>query len=211
MIDGDLLRYNIKDKKIVVFDFEGDLNLIYSTPFQLSFSIYEGTILKKPYDYYIKWPDLYISDFVKNYAHYNPKRMEKEGVNPHEVFTEFAKYIYNESYLIVGANILSFDIPLLYNCFKRLGLRHDWSFLNRVYDNNALVKGMKLDAKIDRENLLAYQLSMNSIKQKGLFSSVGRVAKEFGIEFDDKKAHDGSYDVDIISKTFFELIKKIEI
>lgn len=211
MINGDLLRYNLENKKFVVFDFEGDLNLYFSTPFQLGFIVYHGNQIQKEYDFYIKWPNLYISDFVKQYAHYNPHRMEREGKDPKEVFEIFGQFLNNPEYNIVGANILSFDCNLAYNCFKRLGMKHNWDFLARCYDTNPLFKGYKLDVKPDNNNLLAYQYSMNSILRKGLKSNVGHVAKEFGIPFDEARMHDGIYDCDIIGKNFFELIKKIEI
>lgn len=211
MISGDLLRYNLENKKFIVFDYEGDLNLFHSTPFQLGFIVIEGKKIIKEYDFYIKWPDLFISDFVKKYAHFDERRMEKYGIDPMEVFGLFEKYINNPEYYYIGANILAFDTILTYNCFKRLGLPYNYDFLDRVYDTNALFKLYKLGIKPNNEDLLAQQFSANDLKLKGLKSNVSHVAKEFGIDFDENKMHDGSYDVQIIAQNFFELIKKIDI
>lgn len=211
MIEDNSLRYNIHNKKFVVFDYEGDLNLFFSTPFQLGMAVYHGTKLVSEHDFYIKWDNLYISDFVKKYAHYSAARMKSDGKNPIEVFTFLNQFLTDPQYLLVGANILSYDCPLTYNCLKRLGLPHSYDFLNKCYDVNALFKGYKLGLKPDNNNLLAYQLSMNSWKQRGLKSNVGYVAKEFKIECDEDKLHDGVYDVKIIAQNFLELIKKINI
>lgn len=211
MDDQNLLKFNLDKKKFVVFDFEGELNLFYSTPFQLGFIVLEGKKIVEEHDYYIKWPNLRISNFVKQYAGFIPSRMEKEGKDPLEVFTKFEKYVNNPDYILVGANVLGFDTMLTYNCLKRLGLKHSYDFLNRVYDVNALFKCYKLGWKIDNENLLAQQYSANDLKVKGLKSNVSFVAKEFGIPFDEERMHDGLYDTRIISQNFFELIKKIDV
>jgi DNA polymerase III epsilon subunit-like protein len=211
MISGDLLRYNLENKKFVTFDYEGDLNLFYSTPFQLGFTISEGNKIIKEYDFYIKWPDIFISNFVKKYAHYDPERMRQNGVSPLEVFSIFEKYINNPDYHYIGANILAFDTILTYNCFKKLGLKHNYDFLNRVYDVNALFKLYKLGIKPNNEDLLAQQYSINDYKLKGLKSNVAYVAKEFGIEFDENRMHDALTDVKVIASNFFELIKRIDI
>jgi hypothetical protein len=83
--------------------------------------------------------------------------------------------------------------------------------MKRCYDINALFKGYKLNKKPDNDNLLAYQLSLNTFKQKGLKSSVGFVAKEFGIEFDETRMHDGAYDCWVMWQNFLALVKKIDI
>lgn len=211
MISGNLLKYNLEDKKFVTFDFEGDLNLFYSTPFQLGFTVSQGKKIIEEYDFYIKWPNLHISNFVKKYAHYNEARMIKDGLPPLEVFNVFEKYMNNPEYHYVGANILAFDTMLMYNCLKRLGLKHSYDFLNRTYDVNALFKLYKLGIKPNNDDLLSQQYSMNDFKLKGLKSNVAYVAKEFGVEFDENKMHDGAYDCRVISSNFFELIKRIDI
>lgn len=211
MTDSKLLRYNIDEKKFIVFDYEGELNLYYSTPFQLGFLVCDGKKIIETYDFYIKWPNLYVSDEVRKIANYNPKRMEKEGKDPKEVFTIFEQYVNNPEYHIVGANILSFDTILTYNCFKRLNLKHNWDFLKRSYDTNALFKGYKLNKKPDNDNLLSWQYNVNNTIRKNLRSSVSYIAKEFGIPFDESELHDGVNDCILTWKNFLELIKRIEL
>ena len=211
MISGDLLKYNLENKKFVTFDYEGDLNLFHSTPFQLGFIVWEGKKVIKEYDFYIKWPDLFISNFVKKYAHYNPDRMANEGVSPNQVFSIFSEYINNPEYYFVGANVLGFDTMVTYNCLKKLGLSHSYDFLNRTYDVNALFKLYKLGIKPNNDDLLAQQYAANDLKLKGLKSNVAYVAKEFNIEFDESRMHDALTDVKVIAANFFELIKRIDI
>lgn len=211
MINEDALKYHVNNKKFICFDFEGNLNLFFGTPFQLGYVIYEGRNIVSEHDYYIKWPDLQISQKVKEITRYSPNRMEKEGRNPKEVFSEFIKYLNNPEYLIVGANILNFDTVLLYNCLKRLDLNPNYNFLKRIYDVNAIFKGYKLELKPDHDNFLAWQYSMNNYRQRGLKSNVKYVAKEFGIDFDETKLHEGLYDCLVTTKNFFELIKRIDV
>ncbi len=211
MIGHNLLRYNLPNRKFYTFDFEGDLNTNFSTPFQLSFIISTGTKIEKQFDFYLKWKDLNISEFVKKYAHYDEYRMDKHGVPPEEAFEVFSKYIYDPEYSGIGANVLGFDCALAYNCLKRLGMKHDYEFLKRIYDTNALFKLYKLGIKPDNNNLLAQQFSLNFFRQKGLKSNVTYVAKEFGLEIDETRTHDGLYDCEVIKNNFFELIKKIDI
>lgn len=211
MDDQNLLKFNLDKKKFIVWDFEGELSLYYGTPFQLGFLIIEGKNIIEEHDYYIKWKNLRISNFVKQYAHYDPVRMEKEGKDPMEVFSVFGKYLNNKEYYSVFANGFGFDTMLAYNCLKRLGLKHDYEFLNRCYDTNALFKIMKLGWKVDNQNLLAQQYSANDLKIKGLKSNVSFVAKEFGIPFDENNMHSALLDVKIIWRNFCEIIKRVEI
>lgn len=211
MIGNDLLKYNIDNKKFIVFDFESNLNLFFSTPFQLGFLICEGKNIKEEYDFYIKWPDLWVSDEVKKITHYNKERMEKEGKDPKEIFSIFEKYINNSEYYIVGANILGFDTMLLYNCLKRLGLKYNYEFLNRCYDVNALFKAYKLGLKPNYDHFLAWQYSINDFKRRGLKSSVSYVAKEFKISFDEENLHDGLNDCKLTWQNFLQLIYKIDV
>src|SRR5579864_4356863 len=132
MIDSNFLRYNLQNKKFICYDYEGDLNLHFTTPFQLGFAIIENGKIVKEYDFYLKWKDLHISTFVKKYAHFNADRMDKEGVDPIEAFTIFEKYINNPEYYSIGANVLGFDTMVSYRCLQKLGLPHSWDFLNRT-------------------------------------------------------------------------------
>lgn len=211
MINGDLLRFNIKDKKIIFFDFEGDLNLFYGRPFEIAYSIYRGLEKQSEFCSYLKWDNMNISEDVKRITKFNEATWKEKAVHAKEIFPQFHNFIYDEEYIIAGANILGFDAILLSNLLKELGLRYDYSYLNRCYDANPLFKAYKLGIKPDNENLLAWQFSINSIVRRGLKSNVGLIAKEFGIECNEEMRHNALYDIDIEAKNFFELIKRIEV
>ena len=72
-------------------------------------------------------------------------------------------------------------------------------------------QGLKLDKKPDNDNLLAWQLSMNSIIKKGLKSNVGYMCREFKLNLDEKQLHGGLYDCFKTWEIFLEFIKRTEI
>lgn len=211
MISGDLIKYNLENRKFLCFDFEGNLNLHYSQPFQLAYIIYHGKRIVESNSVYIKWPKFDASRRVIQITKVDPRRVEEEGVAPEIVFEKFGKLMYDEQYSIVGANTLGFDTMVFYNCMKRLGLKHDYSFLTRVYDTMSLFKGMKLNSKPNWNNFLAWQYSMSSFIKKGLKSNVAYCAREFGIEIDENRTHEALYDCEIESKVFFTLVDKMEL
>lgn len=211
MIESDIIKYNFDNRKFLFFDFEGDLNLFYSQPFQVAYSIYHGKKMISHKSVYIKWPKFAASKRVKVITKIDPKIVEEQGVDPFLVFQEFAELMYDKQYSIVGANTLNFDTMVFYNCLKRLGLPHDYSFLRRCYDTNALFKGWKLGKVPDYKNFLAWQYSMNSYVRKGLKSNVAYCAREFQIEVDENKAHEALYDIGIESQIFFNLVDKMNL
>ncbi len=213
MIGHELLRYNLQGKKFLVFDFENveGLNLFYSRPHELGYLIYDGQNLVSEYFSYIKWPDYRPCKEAIPIVKYKQETIDEQGRDPKEVFESFGKLIYDEQYYIIGSNILNYDVMIFFNSMKRLGLKADYSFLNRCYDVNSLFKGYKLGRKVDNENLLTYQFSCNNWVQKGLKSNLAYMCKDFQIEFDDTKLHGGAYDAQKTFEIFLNLIKKIDV
>ena len=213
-LEQNLLKYNLNNKKFIVFDFEvvEGLNVFYSRPHQLSWSIYNGSVYQETYNFYLKWETPFrTSKKAAEITRFSQEKIDKEGVAPFLAFELFSKFIYNTEYYIVGSNTLNYDVMIFSNSCKKLGLRCDYSFLKRCYDVNALFKAWKLNRKINNENLLSFQFSCNNFVRKGLKSSVGYMSKEFGFELDETRAHEAEYDTQKEIEIFFELIKKIDL
>lgn len=214
MLDSDLLKFNLKDRKFIFYDFENceGLHTFYSRPHELSWVETIGDQVVEKRQYYIKWPKPWnISKAAAQITRFNENIVDQRGVEPKHVFEEFSSKMFDPEYWNIGANTLNYDCMLFYNSCKKLGLRHDWSFLNRCYDVNALYKMYKLDRKINNDDLLAMQFSANNFVRKGFKSNVGLVAREFGVEIDENKQHEGAYDAEKEMEIFFQLIKKINL
>lgn len=211
MINGDLIKYNLDNRKFLFFDFEGNLNLHFSQPFQLAYSIYHGKQMIESKSFYIKWPKFDASKRVIQITRVDKEKIDAEGVEPKIVFEEFGKLMYDKQYSIVGANTLGFDTMVFYNCMKRLGLEARYDFLYRVYDTMSIFKGYKLNKKPNWDNFLAWQYSLSSYVTKGLKSNVAYCAKEFGIDVDETKTHEALYDVWVESQIFFDLVDKMDL
>ena len=209
MIGSDLLRYNLKSKKFLVFDTETEsLNLYRAKPWEIGWVIYDGQDKIEEHQYYLKWPNLKIGEGAQKVTGIDINQIWQYGKDPKTVVDLFDTYIYNPEYLIVGANILNFDL-YIHNTARRLcGYKSDYSYLSRCYDTNSLAKAYKLQHKIpeNKEDFIPFQYRMSTIRQKGLKTSNSVMAKEFGMVIDEKKVHQAIYDIEM---TFFNFIKLV--
>lgn len=208
----DLLRYNLKDKKILVSDLESNgLHLKYTLPFNISLCVYQNGNILENHDLYIKWPEYKIRDDLAIKVHYNKEKIDIYGKQPNQVFEFVKEYLNNPEYLVIGSNWLNYDCMVIKNAAKSVGVDISYDYLRRVYDCNSLFKGYKLNRKPNYDDFLAWQWGLNSIVQKGLKSSVKTCCAEFGIDYSELDSHSGAYDVSRSYLIFMELIKKMEI
>lgn len=211
-MDDHLLRFK-KNLKYIIFDFETcNLNLLQDNdPWQLSFSVCEGKEVVQEYDLFPFWPDLKMGKGAADITRFNYFDYKKKSSDARECLEAFERYMFDKEYLLVGHNVLGFDVYIHQLFRKKLGLPKNYSYLDRIIDTNLLSKAYKLQMAPDHSNLLAWQYRINSIIQKGLKSSLGVMAKEFDIEYDKSKAHDGSYDCKVNKDLFIKLINTIDI
>ena len=194
---NNLLRYN-KNQKYLVFDFETcDLNLVlpHNVPWQLGMMVCEGELIKDKRLHWVDWPDLKISAGAIAVTRINWS-IYRENCKPAlPILEEFESYLYNPEYLIMGHNILGFDI-FIHNIFrKRMNKSHNYSYLPRIIDTNACAKAIKNQIKLRAEdNRLAFQYRAMSIRNKSVKTSLGVLGKENKIQFDENSLHDGLND-----------------
>lgn len=212
-IGEKLLRFE-KNQKYLCFDTETlSLSLVgykNNRPWQISWRTFS---LKKDYenfDFYMNIgavPNLEIQKLTN----YSQRRMDEEGRDPKEIYQLFAKYLYDPNYIVVGHNILGFDIYMLNQLANSVGLKHDYSYLGRSIDTLNLAKAYRFKQKVERDNLYLWQRKMGSMFQRGMKCKLGDLAKEFDIPFEEEKCHDASYDIELNEKVFKELLYKVEI
>lgn len=202
-----LLRFK-KNQKYIIFDYETcGLNLASSDnkPWQLAFLICKGSNILKSYDFYLKWDNLPISEEAKKVTNFNEKEYLKLAKDPLEVLSIFDNYFYDPSFLIVGHNILGFDI-YIHNLHRRLcGLKTDYSYLNRIIDTNCLAKSIEFNIDYDNTDFFTWQFKLNNLRKKGVKTNLKSLCIKHQIDFDEKKLHNALYDIE----KNFEVFKKI--
>ena len=162
-----MLRFN-KEQKYICFDFETcHLNLLDDSnkPWQLSYIIAKGNSIIKEVDNHIYWPDLKLSEGARLVTHFDDRKYHSLAADPKEVLSNFENYLYDPEYLIIGQNLLGFDV-YIHNTYRKLmGQKTDFSYVKRIIDTNCIAKAIKKNIKIDfDENMLhnsLYDVQMN--------------------------------------------------
>ncbi len=209
-----MLRFN-KDQKFICFDFETcHLNIVSETnkPWQLSYLIAEGSNTVKEVDNYIYWDNLQISQEAKDITHFNESVYKQRASDPKEALELFESYLYNKDYIIVGQNVLGFDV-YIHNIYRKLmGKKTDFSYVNRIIDTNCIAKAIKKNLKYQKqEDFICWQYKLNDFREKGLKTSIRAQLKDYKIDFDEHMLHNSMYDVRMNFKIFLKQIWQIEI
>lgn len=209
-----MLRFN-KDQKYICFDFETcHLNIVSETnkPWQLSYLIAEGSNTVKEVDNYIYWDNLQISQEAKDITHFNESVYKQRATDPKEALELFESYLYNKDYIIVGQNLLGFDV-YIHNIYRKLmGKKTDFSYVNRIIDTNCIAKAIKKNLKYQKqEDFICWQYKLNDFREKGLKTSIRAQLKDYKIDFDEHMLHNSMYDVRMNFKIFLKQIWQIEI
>lgn len=197
------------DKPLLLFDTETEgLCKYFSRPFQIGFLVVENNKIVKEFESYISWNPLKISKDAARVTKFDEKRYKEHANQNKEVLAQFESYLYNTEYNIMGMNILGYD-SLIHNTWRRnLGLKSDYSWLDRLIDIHPLAKGAKLEIPYNRnDDFLAYQFRMSSIVKKGLKTNLGLLARENKIELDESKQHSGLYDCHLVLNIWNKWLK----
>jgi DNA polymerase III alpha subunit (gram-positive type) len=208
-----LARY--RKQNCMVFDFETcSLNLTSkeNKPWQLAFTVYEGGKLVESNDYFIFWEDLRLSEGARKVTGFNDAKYKRLAKPAKEVLDHFEKYLYDDSYLKIGHNILGFDI-YIHNIFRKLlGLPTDYSYLNNCIDTLCLAKAIHKEIDInDDDDLLAWQFKLNSLYERGMRLSLAACCKKYEIDLDPNKLHDALYDIQKNHEVFKKMIWNVKI
>ena len=209
-----MLRFN-KEQKYLFFDFETcHLNLADMTnkPWQLSYIITQGDDVLLRSDNFISWEQLDISPDAARITGFDWGKYKKLGKEKEGILKQFEKYLYDPQYLVAGQNVLGFDI-YIHNIYRKLlGLKTDYSYLNRIIDTNCLAKAIKKGLKKNKDiDMLSWQLALNHFHERGLKTSLKAQLKDHCIEFDENLLHDSMYDIEMNFLVFKKQLWLIEI
>jgi DNA polymerase III epsilon subunit-like protein len=192
------------------FETEG-LSLALTRPWQLSWLVYGGNKIVKNEDHLLYWKDLSISADAARITRFDYNLWKERAEDPLKILTQFEKYLYNPEYLIIGANLFGFDL-YVHNTLRRiLGLKSDFSYLDRVLDIQCIQKGIYMGLKTVPENRTAWQYQMYHYVKKGVKTSVKHLAGLYDVPYDENRAHDAKYDNWLCLEIFKKQILTIEI
>ena len=203
-----MLPYN---QKYICFDTETDgLNLVSVKPWQIAWSLAEGSKITKVYDEYIDWPDLEISDMIAKLTGFNRSTYNKKKKPPEVVWEMMKKDLYDPERIVVGQNLIGYDIFVLASLQKYIGEIPDYSYLPRIYDTSPLGKAYKEGLqKPANGDFLAWQYKIKHDRSLKAKSSQLYQLKNLGIPFEEKMLHSAEYDVSMTFKIFLELKKRM--
>jgi len=206
----ELLRFKF-DQKYVIFDTETEgLNLVSSKPWQLAYIEATGKKINKKHNRFLKWDDLNVSDDAARITGFNKKEYLSKAEDPEKVYKEFIDLIMDEDVIIVGQNLLGYDVYMLGVIARNLDIEIDYSFISRILDTKviatALAKGNKTP---DKDDMLAWQLRYLNYRERGLKTNQKFLLQHYEIPFDENQLHDALYDIEknfeIFQKQLWEL------
>ena len=201
---NDLLRFK-KQQNYITVDVETEgLNLISSKPWQVSWIICRGDKMISKHDHFIRWDNINVSADAARITGFNKNHYYEKAESSIEVFKELSKYLYDPSFLVIGQNLLGFDVYMINVWRKLMGMKSDNSYVNRVIDTKSISTAIFKNVLPDKENFLSWQYKMLHIREKGLKTNQAFMLKYYDIPHDPKRLHDSLYDVEMT----FEIFKK---
>lgn len=208
----DLLRFKF-DQKYIIFDTETEgLNLVSSKPWQLAWIEATGKKITKKQNRFLKWDDLKVSDDAARVTGFNYEIYATKAEDPRAVYKEFMDLIMQNDVIIVGQNLLGYDIYILGVIARLLGVEIDYSFVNRIFDTKAIATAIAKESKTpDKDDFVAWQLKWLHYRERGLKSNQKHLLEHYGIEFDANKLHDALYDIEKNFEIFLKQIWELEL
>ena len=207
---NSFLKQNI-NQKFIVFDTETEgLSLTSSRPWQLSWIVCQGEKILESHDEFLLYPDLNVSDEAARITGFDKPSYISKAKPPIDVWQKFAPYLYDSNNLLVGQNILNYDIYILNTMMGTIGIQNNWSFLNRCIDTRALSTAMFKGIQPSGD-LLPWQMKLMNFHEKGLKTSQAFMLKHFAIDHDPSKLHNALYDITMNYKIFRKLIMEVNV
>ena len=210
-MNESLLRFN-KKQRYVVFDTETEgLNLVTSRPWQVAWMVVEGDKIIEKNDLFIEWPDLQVSEGAAKVTGFTEKEYNKKCEPPKQVWEKFSQDLYNPDHLIIGQNLLGFDVYMV-NIWRRLmNLGADYSFIPRILDTKVLATAIAKEMPVVKDDFIGWQYRLLNYRERGLKTSQATLLKKYNIDHDPKRLHDALYDIEMNFKVFRKQLFDLEI
>jgi len=212
---SQLLRF--KDKqKFLLYDVETEsLSLKRSRPWQCAFTLYEGRKVLHEDDLYPYWEDLNVGYQAKMITGFSDYDYQSKCIDRKDALEKFLEYFLDPDTLLVGHNILGFDVYQLMVWAEGCGVNLKWEdFIPRCVDTLALARGIALGEKPQRDEdgyCLGWQYKMLSVRDRKIKASLGALAKKYEVEHGEDQMHNALNDIHFNAEIFFKQIYEIEI
>jgi len=213
-MNENLLRFK-KNQNYLFFDFETcclNLGSLDNKPWQLGFIVINNGKIVKKKDYWIRWSDLKMSEAAAKMTGWTQVVYDKKAEDAKMILAEFEHYLYDESYINVGHNILGFDI-YIHGIFRRcLGKNPDYSYIKRSIDTLCLAKAIKNEIKFTKnESFFNWQYRLNNMIDRKSKKKLMDLCKDYDISIDESKLHDAMYDIEQNYEVFKKMLWEVNI
>lgn len=151
---------------------------------------------------------------VQAMNHFDYNYYKARRAAPEPIYDTLLSYLLDPQYIIVGQNLLGFDVYMIRAMAERIGRKIDFSYLQRIWDTRLLAKAWKEKIRPpEGDNPLdflrwQYKLLHNHTKTK---VSQGVLLKELGIPHDPTRLHEAIYDCECSYRLFREVKKKLSL
>ena len=207
----ELLRFNFNQKYLVIDCETEGLNLINSRPWQVSWFTAKGKFIEKKNDRFLEWPNLKVSEGAARITGFDLNKHKRVQEDPKKVLDDLWPIISNPEYIVIGQNLLGFDVYVLNTLRKKCGLESDYSYIPRVIDTRSLAIAIGTGHKeLARGDIFSQYRFLNH-RDKKIKASQGSLLKQYNIDHDPSRLHDGLYDIEMTFKIFWQQIQEIAI
>lgn len=208
----DLLRFKF-NQKYIIFDTETEgLNLVSSKPWQIAWIEAVGKKVIDKQNRFIYWDDLNVSNDAAKITGFNKSTYLKKAEDPKKVWVEFSKKLYDPEYIIVGQNILGYDIYILNVLARLIGEKINFDFIRRCIDTSALEKAIvKENKSISIDERTSLMIKYLNYRERGLKTNQKHLLQKYEIDFNENLLHDALYDIEKNYEIFLKQIQQIEI
>ena len=212
-MDEHLLRFD-KDKNYTFIDCETEnlcLHHFHNLPWQIGMIKVKGGEIVANEDLWVEWDrEINLSEGAARVTRFDKSKYDSLKKPYNKLFEKMRSWLDDCDY-IVGHNVLGFDIYLINNYYKKMGLDYK-HIAPKMIDTNCLAKGVKFGLKFNsEESLLAYQYKLLHTRKRGVRTNLKALAKEYEIDFDESRLHEALYDLEVNIKVWDKLKWMVEI
>jgi len=179
-------------------------------------SVYSGKNLVLEKEHWVKWEHKWeMGADAARITGFDWNTYNERATDAVKIRDEFEKYLYDEDYLIVGQNIVGFDLYVDQIYRKLLGrpVRFDW--VRRILDTQLLHKAIELNVtppQIGTDAWVSFLFKMNSYRSRKLKSSLKHLVGVHGIDYEPDRHHNSAtYDNSLCFQVLQKQLYKLEI
>lgn len=203
------LNYN---QTYIVFDTETEgLNLHSSKPWQLGWLKCKGNKVIERHDRWIDFKGLKVNKLIRRLTGFTDQDYSSKKEPLLNVLSDFEKELYDPNNMVIGQNLLGFDVYMVAEMQRMAGKKVDYSYLPRIYDTRALGKAVRESIDKPSDGFLSWQYKMMNDRTLKSRVSQKELLKYFGIEFEEEKLHNAMYDIEKCFEVFLACKKQLDL